>query len=158
MMKTTHFDSFAEASVFAKQISMKLKVSARLFKRSTHFLVEWEYPENACNNIQVEAVKETDPRVINAQAKQPLENKPISHAPVSLPSNIRLCIDCASVIPKSRVEASPNVFRCIKCQSEYEQTHDTRSRISEGIGGTREQNIRMRYRGGVRRYAKYQST
>lgn len=79
---------------------------------------------------------------------RPVKPKKPSSQLVTLSTDTRLCIDCGVVIPQARVEAYPNVSRCIKCQSAYEQTHDTRSRGNEGFGGTREENIRMRYRGG----------
>jgi RNA polymerase-binding transcription factor DksA len=56
---------------------------------------------------------------------------------------IRFCIECGSSIPKERIEAS-NANRCIKCQEEFEKTHDTRIKINEGLPGTREGHKRMR--------------
>lgn len=79
---------------------------------------------------------------------RPVKPKKPSSKHVTLSTDTRLCISCGVVIPQARVEAYPNVSRCIKCQSTYEQTHDTRPRGNEGFGGTREENIRMRYRGG----------
>jgi RNA polymerase-binding transcription factor DksA len=57
-----------------------------------------------------------------------------------------LCVDCGANIPSSRVEAVPTVSRCIKCQSEFEHTHDTRPHINEGLPGTRDENKKMRGR------------
>jgi RNA polymerase-binding transcription factor DksA len=56
---------------------------------------------------------------------------------------IRFCIECGSSIPKERIEAS-NASRCIKCQEEFEKSHDTRIKINEGLPGTREGHKRMR--------------
>lgn len=86
--------------------------------------------------------KPKKPKYLSVKPRKP------THFHVALSADTRLCIDCGVVIPQARVEAAPNVSRCIKCQSAYERTNDTRSRINEGIAGTREENIRMRYRGG----------
>jgi len=59
-------------------------------------------------------------------------------------ANERVCIECGAVIPPERVKAIPAVSRCLKCQSSFEQTHDTRRRINEGLAGTREGHKKMR--------------
>jgi len=59
-------------------------------------------------------------------------------------AKFRLCIDCGDPIPASRVATTPNVSRCIKCQSEFERKHDTRPHINEGLAGTREANKKIR--------------
>lgn len=60
----------------------------------------------------------------------------------------RYCVDCSRAIPTARLNLNPNASRCIKCQTSFEKTHDTRAHINEGLAGTRSDNIRMRYRGG----------
>jgi hypothetical protein len=60
----------------------------------------------------------------------------------------RYCVDCSRVIPTARLNLNPSASRCIKCQTSFEKTHDTRAHINEGLAGTRSDNIRMRYRGG----------
>lgn len=67
---------------------------------------------------------------------------PLDTDPVESLANPRFCIGvpdkpCGVVIPAARAK-DPAVSRCVKCQSEYEKTHDTRVHIDEGIAGTRE--------------------
>jgi hypothetical protein len=59
-------------------------------------------------------------------------------------ADLRECDDCGNIIPPQRVEAIPNVTRCVRCQTEYEKRHDTKAHINEGIAGTREENKRLR--------------
>lgn len=54
-------------------------------------------------------------------------------------NDLRLCIDCGKTIPTGR-----NDPRCVPCKTLYEKSHDTRPKINEGIGGTREENKKMR--------------
>ena len=41
----------------------------------------------------------------------------------------KLCVDCGSPIPSSRTELVPTTLRCIRCETEYEKTHDIRKSI-----------------------------
>ena len=56
----------------------------------------------------------------------------------------KVCIDCGGKIIKARVDANPQVLRCIGCQIAFEQTHDTRIKVDEGFGGSREEVKRMK--------------
>ena len=62
----------------------------------------------------------------------------------ALTSFARLCIDCMKSIPEQRLAIAPKSIRCVKCQYEFEKTHDTRPKIDEGLAGSREENKRMR--------------
>lgn len=39
------------------------------------------------------------------------------------------CVDCGVDIPFARLQAQPAAARCVPCQKEYEQTHDSVVRI-----------------------------
>ena len=56
------------------------------------------------------------------------------------------CIECGSKIPEARLIINPNVKCCVNCQSEIEEKSpgSASRKIDEGIGGTREDNKRMR--------------
>ncbi|WJG22162.1 TraR/DksA family transcriptional regulator [Vibrio furnissii] len=60
------------------------------------------------------------------QLEQEFRDRAIAHQlnrPVEKPdieNGIRYCIDCASEIPPKRIEAMPNVVRCVSCQSRKE--------------------------------------
>ena len=56
------------------------------------------------------------------------------------------CVDCGTKIPEARLQASPNTRRCVGCQNRMENKNPgiVSRRINEGIGGTREDNKRMR--------------
>lgn len=76
------------------------------------------------------------------RSPQILFNKKISISENEM-KNVRFCIECGLTIPKERIAAS-NASRCIKCQKEFEKTHDTRIKIDEGLPGTRDGNKKMR--------------
>ncbi|MGH8670803.1 MAG: TraR/DksA C4-type zinc finger protein [Burkholderiales bacterium] len=59
-------------------------------------------------------------------------------------SDARLCVECGDVIPPACIVATPTVTRCVSCQSKFELAHDTRRRVDEGLGGTREDHKKMR--------------
>jgi len=58
----------------------------------------------------------------------------------------RDCADCGNPIPRARVQSIPDVQRCVLCQEKLEARNPdlVKRRINEGIGGTREDNKRMR--------------
>lgn len=41
------------------------------------------------------------------------------------------CVDCGKVIPDARMVANPQCIRCIPCQVNYENTHDTRPKAND---------------------------
>ena len=58
----------------------------------------------------------------------------------------RLCTRCGQRIPQARVDLMPNVLRCVNCQSNVEETQDTRAKADEGFGGSREDIRKMKAR------------
>jgi hypothetical protein len=58
----------------------------------------------------------------------------------------RLCTRCGQRIPQARVDLMPNVLRCVRCQSNVEETQDTRTKADEGFGGSREDIRKMKAR------------
>lgn len=58
------------------------------------------------------------------------------------------CIDCGSSIPQKRLDAVPNANRCVRCLESLEAHNPNKvtRRIDEGIGGTRDDNKKMRAR------------
>ena len=42
------------------------------------------------------------------------------NAPIEVDGK-RLCVDCGDEIPPGRVEANPDVIRCIECQTDIEK-------------------------------------
>lgn len=90
--------------------------------------------------------------------RKPITNPPPKYAPYptstpinSLPSTVEtlepgahICIDCGKSIPKARIELMPHVLRCVNCQSEFEMTHDTRIKVDEGFGGSRDDVRKMK--------------
>jgi len=63
---------------------------------------------------------------------------------LTTPLSLRLCSDCGISIPPERINAVPDITRCIKCQNDFEMHHDTRPRINEGLAGTRDAHKKMR--------------
>ena len=55
----------------------------------------------------------------------------------------RFCLDCGVVITNYRVNEFDAV-RCIKCQTQFEFSHDTRQKAYEGPTGSRDAHLRMR--------------
>ena len=122
------FKSFAEAAAAAKTIARDSKALAYIVRRGNDYIVE------------------TNPARAPRQPRSGSGPSPSSHAMATQPaaSRERLCIDCGLVIPPARLAATPSVSRCLKCQSAFEKTRDTRPRIDEGLAGTREGHKRMR--------------
>ena|ERR1019366_2149695 len=130
-MSKHSFKTFKEASVFAKKRRGTLRHSQDGFDvtlPNAHILVKSE-PKCISQDLKISP---TAPKISSdsGSAKSAV--------------NARLCVDCGAIIPSSRVEAVPTVSRCIKCQSEFEYTHDTRPHINEGLPGTRDENKKMR--------------
>jgi len=81
---------------------------------------------------------------------------PISNPPSILPTyqpkqekaigefSSKLCIDCGKRILLARIAINPNAVRCIMCQTAFEQTHDTRIKVDEDFGGSREEVKKMK--------------
>jgi hypothetical protein len=68
--------------------------------------------------------------------------------PIPKGSEDYLCIDCGELIPLARVEAIPNVQRCVNCQRLFEKKDSsiTTRRIDEGLAGSRDDHKKMRSR------------
>ena len=75
---------------------------------------------------------------------QPTPSIPPSYNNIGDENSFRVCVDCGTFIPKARVELMPNVLRCVRCQSAFEKTHDTRTKVNEGFGGSREDVRKMK--------------
>lgn len=135
------FASFAEAAAFARRMALEHKAAVRLVRRANEFIVEGVFP--AGTPVQIEPEPKRPP--LGAKAR-PTDTAPplVSGSIESVANDALLCIECGVVIPHARIEAVPTVSRCIKCQSAFEHTHDTRPRINEGLAGTREENKKMR--------------
>lgn len=177
-MASRTFQTFAEASAFARIIAQERNALVHVVRRGAAFMVESKAalepmepqapkptpaarqaapsPEPArapqfvveskatLEPAQPQAPKPTPPAARQAptppkRARPPTPNP----APVAA-ANERLCIECGVVIPPGRVKAVPTVSRCMKCQESFEQNHDTRRRIDEGLAGTREGHKKMR--------------
>ena len=126
------FKTFREAAAFAKEQNGTVKSSRVGF--------DVILPKDRVAVQQKPQPKSSD-------IKSPPPTKTILSPGVSsgtLVANAKLCIDCGTVIPESRLTVSPNASRCIKCQSDFERTHDTRPHVNEGLAGTREENKKMR--------------
>jgi phage/conjugal plasmid C-4 type zinc finger TraR family protein len=137
-MTERSFATFADASAFAKQMSKEHKASVRLVRRANEFIVEGTFPADLPNQVEPESKQQH----LEAKTRQP--TRPDSGLVKSPAVDARLCVECGVVIPPARVKAVPSVARCVKCQSAFEHTHDTRPHISEGLAGTRDENKKMR--------------
>lgn len=139
-MTTCLFATFAGASAFAKRMAQEHKAAVRLIRRANEFIVEGTFPADVF--VQVEPELERPPFGAKTPPIDP-PAPPCSGSAASM-ADARLCIDCGVVIPHARVVAVPTVSRCVKCQSAFEHTHDTRPHINEGLAGTRDENKKMR--------------
>lgn len=137
-MATCSFASFVDASAFAKRIAQENKTAVRLVRRADEFIVEGEFPTDATDHIEPES-----PPIDTKSSPENLPTPPSSES-VESATDARLCIECGVVIPQARVVAVPTVSRCVKCQAEFERTHDTRPHINEGLAGTRDENKKVR--------------
>lgn len=135
------FATFVEASAFAKQMAKEHKAAVRLVRRANEFIVEGTFPAELPGQVEPET-KQHHP---GAKKCPPAPATRPDPGLVKSPTvDARLCIDCGAVIPPARVKAVPSVARCVKCQSAFEHTHDTRPHINEGLPGTRDENKKMR--------------
>lgn len=139
-MATCSFTSFATASAFAKRMAQEHKATVRLVRRSNEFFVEGTFPADAFSHVEPKS--EQPP--LGAETPPTNSDAPSNSGPAKSVTCARLCIECGATIPHARVVAVPTVSRCVKCQSEFEHTHDTRPHINEGLGGTRDENKKMR--------------
>ncbi|HEY9276820.1 MAG TPA: hypothetical protein VIO87_01275 [Methylotenera sp.] len=168
------FNSFYEANCFAKKILSTSRVGLKMVRIENKFSVEGNFRLEDANNFeappkpqkiarpkatknpkyknvstdyshlteeQKAAIledrknKERDKNIHlnkNQGEKQQLKTMPLNQSK-------RLCLDCGQSIPEAR-----NDPRCVSCKGIWEKTHDTRTRINEGIAGTRDANKRMR--------------
>lgn len=147
--KARTFASFSEASAFAKSAALKRRCSVSVFQQDDEWLVE-ELPSKASPTPSVPSPQEMDAsstatHLSNEQASVNVRlAEPHEKSALENPLLIKYCIGCGQCIPPGRVEINPNVSRCTKCQSEFEQTHDTRQKIDEGLAGTRDAHKKMR--------------
>lgn len=139
-MTACSFTTFADASAFAKRMAQEHKAVVRLVRRASEFIVEGTFPADA--PVQVECEPERPP--LGAKTLRPKPAPPSGSSSGGSVADARLCIECGGVIPHARVVAVPAVSRCVKCQSVFEHTHDTRPHINEGLAGTRDENKKMR--------------
>ena len=139
-MATCSFASFADASDFAKRMAQEHKAVVRLVRRANEYIVEGTFP------VDVSLHVESKPERLLLGAKTPPADSvtPPSSGSVESVADARLCVECGVVIPHARVVAVPTVCRCVKCQSVFENTHDTHPHINEGLAGTRDENKKMR--------------
>ena len=139
-MTARSFTSYKAASAFAKQMAKERKGAVRLVRRASEFIVEVKLSAGTPAHVKLQ------PEHLSIEPETRQIDPPRSPAPGSIKTaaHARLCVDCGDVIPLARIKAAPTVFRCIKCQSAFEHTHDTRPRINEGIAGTRDENKKMR--------------
>ena len=140
-MTARSFTTFAEAAAFAKSVAREKGASVRIKRRGSEFVVE--------SNESCDQAATQQPRpgrgTLPASPRSPQQPRTSRESSVAdIPDNARLCIECGAVIPAERVQAVPSVSRCVKCQSIFEKSHDTRPRIDEGLPGTREGHKRMR--------------
>lgn len=137
-MATCAFASFADASAFAKRMAQEHKAAVRLVRRANEFIVDGTFSTDTPDHIEPERLS-IDAKTLPAD----LATLPSSESPEPA-TDARLCIECGVVISQARVVAAPSVSRCVKCQAEFERTHDTRPHINEGLAGTRDENKKMR--------------
>lgn len=139
-MTERSFKSFKDASAFAKRMAKERKGVVRLIRHASEFIVQVTFSAGAPVHVKPEPERPShDPKTHPADQPTPSSSRSIKSAAYD-----RLCVDCGVVIPHARVEATPSVSRCVKCQSTFEHTHDTRPRINEGLAGTRDENKKMR--------------
>lgn len=143
------FASFSEASAFAKSAALERQCSVSVFQQSDKWLVE-DLPSKVPPTPSAPSSQEMDTsstatHLSNEQVSVDLQvATPHEKSAHKNPLLIKYCIGCGQCIPPGRVEVNPNVARCTKCQSEFEQTHDTRQKIDEGLAGTRDAHKKMR--------------
>ena len=163
-MATRAFASFAEASAFAKRVARERGAIVHVVRHDCEFVVEDAFvlepptpaapvyeplpsinrPTKIASWNRPTPRREQRPSVDRpTQRKRSKKSKNIPFVS-ELPEGARLCVECGVVISPDRVRAVPSVTRCIKCQSQFEGTHDTRPRINEGLAGTREGHKKMR--------------
>jgi phage/conjugal plasmid C-4 type zinc finger TraR family protein len=135
-MTTCSFASFADASAFAKRMAQEHKAAVRLVRRANEFVVEGAFPADASVHAE--------PVWLPLDTKTPPAGSATPSGSIETAADARLCVECGVVIPHARVVAVPTVSRCVKCQSVFERTYDTRPHIDEGLAGTRNDNKKMR--------------
>lgn len=131
-MSERSFKSFKEANSFAKKLAQQ-RGGVQLLRNGDEYLVviKTSTVEHKIHSDN----RENSPVVIHTS---------VPTTSLRASSNERFCIECGIVINRERLETVPTASRCVKCQSRFEATHDTRPHINEGIAGTREENKKMR--------------
>lgn len=117
-MEESLFNSFKEANQHAKTLIKQGWRAVRLIPSGKQFKVSGTAPAASAETTSPPEMKTHDDTV--------------------------LCIDCQDIIPENRLRINPNALRCVSCQNTFEKTHDTRTKIDEGIAGSREENKKMR--------------
>lgn len=136
-MTERSFTSYKAANAYAKQLAKK-RGGVLLVRNGSEYIVKLVASTNSSSHEKPEHLSlapkthQTDPSIPSTSL--PTKSKKID----------RLCVECGVVIPPARVVAIPTVSRCVKCQSAFENSHDTRPHIDEGIAGTRDENKKMR--------------
>jgi hypothetical protein len=131
------FTSYKAATAYAKQLAKK-HGGVRLVRNGSEYIVKIIATSGASAHVKPERLS-LHPKTYPTDPSTPSVFVPIKSA-----AEDRLCVECGVVIPQTRVVAVPTVSRCIKCQSAFEHSHDTRPHINEGLAGTRDENKKMR--------------
>ena len=136
-MTERSFTSYKAANAYAKQLAKK-RGGVRLVRKGSEYIVKLV----ASSGTSVH-VKPAHPS-LNPETQQTGTSIPSVPLPFKSSDTGRLCVDCGGVISHARVVAMPTVSRCVKCQSAFEHSYDTRPHINEGIAGTRDEIKKMR--------------
>ena len=154
-MTARAFGSFAEASVFARELAGRLRRTVEIQREKESWLVECPseeavtpeprpVPNAAVPKVVPPPSSPRAPTPRSVSPTLPATDKPDPTAVSKTDPSSRLCADCGCTISAARLQVSPNASRCVRCQSEYERGHDTRPKIDEGLAGTRAEHKRMR--------------
>jgi RNA polymerase-binding transcription factor DksA len=145
------FASFPEAAAFAKDAAREKQCTVSLSRQDNEWLVATQMDElqtmapESPPPLNARPPLTTNHLSTNSQAGVKLQMQRSNAIPENTDSpSPRNCIVCGVGISTKRIEAYSSATRCITCQSEYEQYHDTRPRIDEGLPGTREAHTKMR--------------
>lgn len=136
-MTERSFTSYKAANAYAKQLAKK-RGGVRLVRNGSKYIVKLVASSDITAQVKPERLS-PDPK-----AQQPAPSTPSVSLPIKSAGKDHLCVECGVVISNARVVAMPTVSRCVKCQSAFEHSHDTRQHINEGIAGTRDENKKMR--------------
>jgi len=137
------YDSFRMASDKAKSLTCEQGISAKVRRGESGWLVVYDDGGEPSPRTQSEATKAT-PIPNTSPPTSKTTHVPNTPPPYLAIGGQKVCVDCGTVIPSNRIEASPDASRCVSCQTKFESSHDTRAKVNEGLAGTREDHKKMR--------------